>query len=344
MSHHFNLTKAQCGKLERGEPLQFSHRQLECPNEKEKYGCEIHLNDEGHKKVTSAIRQGKGFRLHQGHYTGFGLLDDVKNFAKKHGGKTAEALKKAIPKSTMGSIITNGLTAAGVSPATASVLSSSAVAGIYATNFAQPIAGQTANIISGTVKGGLNQYSTNQQTAAALSSQGIPYDSNIAVGGSLIKHGIAHQVGNEFKNLGKGLSIDEQNQNTQTAAYNKKVANGTAGPNKCYAPMIYDPSSLKMKMGNGFTHDGYPYPQGAGFYSDISKAMKKKKGAVGAQFASELAMTPIQIKMAALRAMRKTKSGGSFIGGSFRGGAMTFSPESQPIVNNVRQALAKYQQ
>ena len=320
----FHLTKAQRDKLERGEGFQFSHRQLHSPNEKERHGVEMEMTDEGLKKMSYAISHGKGFRLHQGHYKGFGFLDTVKDFAKKHAGKTAETIKKVIPKDTVHLAIQNGLTAAGMSPDTASLLAASGTAAIYSTDFSKPIGDQSGKILSSSVNSGVKQYKKNKD-ASKLIAQQAP----VEVGGSFL-----------------GLK-------------------GFKGENDYH------------KSGLGFITKGLPLPHGAGFYKDVSKVVKcNKPSSVGSNFSSELHMTPIQIKMAALRAMKKSKSGGSFqggdikstptylanhngmnskevnkikwdqshMGGSFKGGSTLFHQQGNPIVDSdkVRRALEQY--
>ena len=133
-------------------------------------------------------------RKHKEHEEdGEGIGKDFLNYTKKHTGAVIEGSKKIIGKKNMHSLILNGLTAGGVSPDTASVLASGATAGIYSTDFNKSLGGQTGNIVSGTVQGGLNQYSTNQSNAT----------SGAVIGGALMKHGVGYEIGTKFnkKNL-----------------------------------------------------------------------------------------------------------------------------------------------
>ena len=149
-------------------------------------------------------------RKHKEHEEdGEGIGKDFLNYTKKHTGAVIEGSKKIIGKKNMHSLILNGLTAGGVSPDTASVLASGATAGIYSTDFNKSLGGQTGNIVSGTVQGGLNQYSTNQSNATSG-----------AVGGALMKHGVGYEIGTKFnkKNLKE---------------YKKKVGGSFVGSGYC---------------------------------------------------------------------------------------------------------------
>jgi len=251
-----HLTKAQRDKLERGESIQVSHRQLNSPNDKERYAAEIDMSDEGLKKMGGAIRQGKGFRLNQQHYTGFGFLDDAKKFAKKNGGKAAEGVKKLVPQSTMQTVILNGLTAAGMSPESAAMISATGVSAIYATDFSKPVGDQSGKILSTTVNTGVKQYKKNK-TAAASAAAVVPVESGGSIWKALQKDG-----GNQFKN-------------------------------------------------------------GKGFYEDVTAIVSQ---------------TPMQIKMAHLRSLKKKKAGGSFQGGSFKGSGYV---HTYPKDHNSEENMAK---
>ena len=181
-------------------------------------------------------------RKHKEHEEdGEGLGKDFLNYTKKHTGAVIEGSKKIIGKKNMHSLILNGLTAGGVSPDTASVLASGATAGIYSTDFNKSLGGQTGNIVSGTVQGGLNQYSTNQSNATSG-----------AVGGALMKHGVGYEIGTKFnkKNLKEykkkvggsfvGSGLKQKGPRPQTAfqlehgglkqhAYNQMVLNYKGG-------------------------------------------------------------------------------------------------------------------
>ena len=212
----FHLNASQKRKLEVGDSVQINRKNMEGPNEKERYGVDIDLTEDGHKK----FRSGKGFRINpQFHYKGFGFLDNVKDFAKKHAGKAAETVKKVIPKDTMHLVIQNGLTAAGVSPDTASVLAASGTAAIYSTDFSKPMADQSGKILSSTVNNGVKQYKKNKD---ASKSMPVP----VEIGGS-ISSSIA-----EF--------------NAKVDAYNAKVTAGIPG----YP--TYKSKEMDLSIGHGF--------------------------------------------------------------------------------------------
>ena len=198
-SQLFHLTKAQRDKLESGQSIQVSHRQLHSPNDKERHAAQIDMSDEGLKKMGNSIRQGKGFRLNQAHYHGYGFLDDAKKFATKNGGKAAEGVKKLVPKSAMETVILNGLTTAGMSPETAAMIAATGTSAIYATDFSKPVGDQTGKILSTTVNTGVKQYKKNKAAADA-----VPVD--VAAGGSIWK-ALQKDGGNQFKN-GKGFYED----------------------------------------------------------------------------------------------------------------------------------------
>jgi hypothetical protein len=300
-SQLFHLTKAQRDKLERGESIQVSHRQLHSPNDKERHAAEIDMSDEGLKKMGGAIRQSKGFRLNQQHYTGFGFLDDAKKFAKKNGGKAAEGVKKLVPQSTMQTVILNGLTAAGMSPESAAMISATGVSAIYATDFSKPVGDQSAKILSTTVNTGVKQYKKNK-SAAAAAADATP----LAAGGSIWK-ALQKDGGNQFKNggaVGSGFSTS-------------------------YTPMQAKMAALramrKQKVGGSFKGSGYVTP----FAKDHNSEENRLKRALASKNAREQRML-----------------GGSFKGGSFKGGAMfNFSPQSNSIVSSAKlqDTLAKYE-
>lgn len=298
-SQLFHLTKAQRDKLESGQSIQVSHRQLHSPNDKERHAAEIDMSDEGLKKMGGAIRQGKGFRLNQQHYKGYGFLDDAKKFATKNGGKAAEGVKKLVPKSAMETVILNGLTAAGMSPESAAMISSTGVAAIYATDFSKPVGDQTGKILSTTVNTGVKQYKKNKTAADA-----VP----VAAGGSIWK-ALQQNGGNQFKN-GKGFYEDVTAIVSQTPiqikmahlrSLKKKKAGGSfqGGDIKLHTPAYYENmgglNNIGLKTREPFIHK----------FKD-SKA-----------------------------------SGGSFKGGSFKGSGF----ESNVIVDSdkVKRALAKYE-
>ena len=158
------ISGQQMSKFKKGEPFQLSRDQIQGQSKKGKQ-YEVDIDDSHMKKIQSAARRGKGYRI-----SGEGLiksagkklgvsksvgdgieggsfLKSLKNSASKAGktikkaaydvnlGKNIEAVKDAIPESLVKTTIKTALEAQGMSPEEADAIASAGTAGVYGYSF-----------------------------------------------------------------------------------------------------------------------------------------------------------------------------------------------------------------